>query len=125
MSSTVFDGLNTSDLRDIRLEVLLDPETERHARGRATNAGPVHPDVNDPVVGDFEQLDVAAIILYRWANPVDHHRDAIVHRSLHPRWIGPISIDRIAALCDTDHACIIGDDPAGLPAMPSRTTLER
>lgn len=121
--SAGLDRLNTGDFGYIGLEVLFDAQPERHIRGRAANARPVHTDMDNPGLGDSDELDVAAVVLNRWADAIDHHRDPFKQREIACIHYGLLVVDRIAALCEPHHVLIVGDEPRRLPANGQCTTL--
>ena len=105
--SAVLDRFHAGDLGDVGLEILLDAHPQGHIRGRTTNTGAVHPDLDDASIGDLDKLDIAPVVLYRRSNTIDDHRDPLGERAvanISSGAAGTVAIDWIAALRNTNHA---------------------
>ncbi len=70
--------LHASDLGDVVLEVPLNPHLEGHIARGAADAGTVEPNLDGPVLGDTDILNVSAIGLHRRADEAEHALDAFV-----------------------------------------------
>lgn len=69
--------MNALDFRNVRFEVSLDPHLERDFRRGAAHAGTVQADIDSPVGGDPNQLNVATVSLNGWSNQVDDLCDSL------------------------------------------------
>src|SRR5262245_20469211 len=59
------------ELRNLFAQRRLDPQIQRHVRARAAGAHARQPDVCR-IPGDLDQLDVTAVRLHEWTNPLQH-----------------------------------------------------
>ncbi len=78
LAISLIDGNDGGYLRDMFLEVPLDPELERDAAGRATHASPVEPDFHDTIVADVDEFDIAAVRLDSGPDQVEDPNDTIL-----------------------------------------------
>jgi len=70
--------LDGGDFGDAVFEVSFDADAEGHVGGGAAYACAVHADFDDAIVGDFDEFDVAAVVLDGWSDAVDDECDAFV-----------------------------------------------
>ena len=71
--------MDAADLGDVLAKVALDAGLESDRRGRATDAGAVHADLDDVVGGERNELDIAAVGLDRGADEIQHFLDTVEH----------------------------------------------
>src|SRR4051812_23563090 len=73
------DGDDAGDFGGALAEGALDAHLEGHRGGRAAMAGPVEADLDDAVVADLDQFDVAAVRLNRRADEVEDALHLLPH----------------------------------------------
>ncbi len=72
------DCLDSGDFWDSVFEVSFDADAEGHVGGWAAYACAVHFDFDDAFGGDFDEFDVAAVVLDGRSYAVDDECDAVV-----------------------------------------------
>jgi hypothetical protein len=68
---------NPRHLRHSVAEIALDAVVEGQIAAGAPVAGAMKADLDDPIVGNADQLNIAAVRLDGWANQVDYALDAL------------------------------------------------
>lgn len=74
------DCFNGGDARNAIFEVPFDPHSQGHRSRWAPDAGAVHADSDGVLWGDFDEFDIAAVILDGWADAFDDERDLVPER---------------------------------------------
>lgn len=72
------DRPDFAHLGDMVAEVLFDPHFQGHQRGGAADTGPVQADLDDAIVGDIDEFEVAAVGLNRGAYGLDDTLNALM-----------------------------------------------